>query len=395
MRVELKIDVIADFLSHYAKHSDSVYWLSSPDFKKIYYISPAYNKIWGRDVGLLYNNPKLWIKYLVGGESQSYDPIANMAYKIQAEGELAKFNETYQIMRPDGEMRWILDRGFPIYNEDTCCGVTGVAMDITEHKLVEENLKAANEKIEQLNKTLKIYAASQAHELRTPLAIIAMQVHGMGDFVKDLLVGYTLAKQAGLKVPTINSTALELLPKIINNVEAEVRRSNAIINTTLSQIDLYDKNIPMDDECSMQACVAKALSRHPFKDMAERALVHFEQEVDFTFLGSQTLMVHIIFNLLKNALHYIAKKHKGEITIALASHADSNVLTFTDTAEGIKVDKLEKVFEEFYSERERGTGVGLAFCKDVVQKFGGTMHCESVYGDYVRFIISLPKLPGA
>lgn len=282
----------------------------------------------------------------------------------------------------------------PLYDDEgNTIGVVGTSIDITERVELEQKLKTANQKIAQLNKTLKIYAASQAHELRTPLATIAMQVQGLGDFVDKLLEGYNIAKEAGLEVPAINKRALNLIPKVIGTVENEVQRSNAIIDTTLSQIDLHDKKIPIDQECSMRACIEEALARHPFQSDAERGLVHFDTESDFKFIGSHTLMVHIIFNLLKNALHYIHKNDKGNITITLTQGKLHNRLTFTDTAEGIKSENVEKVFQEFFSEREKGTGVGLAFCHDVVvNKFLGAIRCESVYGEFVSFIIELPAV---
>ena len=113
----LSLEAIADFLSKLAEKSESVYWLSSPDFKRIAYISPAYEKIWGRSRNILYAEPELWITYLHPDDVKNYHPIHLMAERVAKLGPAARYEEDYRILRPDGEVRWIIDRGFPIYDE--------------------------------------------------------------------------------------------------------------------------------------------------------------------------------------------------------------------------------------------------------------------------------------
>ena len=65
-------------------------------------------------------------------------------------------------------------------------------------------------------------------------------------------------------------------------------------------------------------------------------------------------------------------------------------IIFTDTAEGIPSELLEKIFDGFFTTKSDGTGAGLTFCKRTLVSFGGDMDCKSVYGEYTRFILSLP-----
>ena len=62
---KMTLDDIGGFLAKLSEKSSSVYWLSSPDFEKIEFISPAYEEIWGRSREELYANPELWITYLI------------------------------------------------------------------------------------------------------------------------------------------------------------------------------------------------------------------------------------------------------------------------------------------------------------------------------------------
>ena len=129
------LSIYGNFLSKLSENSDHVYWLSSPDFKKIQYISPAYEKIWGRSRDELYLNPETWITFLHPEDRDREHPIQEMAEKVARLGDAARFSAQYRIIRPDKEIRWIMDNGFPVFdNNGICCGVTGVAVDVTKEK---------------------------------------------------------------------------------------------------------------------------------------------------------------------------------------------------------------------------------------------------------------------
>src|SRR3989338_8160775 len=104
----LTLENIGSFLAKLAEKSISVYWLSSADLTKIQYISPAYEEIWGRSREALYQNPELWITYLHPEDAREHHPIQSMAERIKIAGEDARFEETYRIVRPNGEVRWVM-----------------------------------------------------------------------------------------------------------------------------------------------------------------------------------------------------------------------------------------------------------------------------------------------
>lgn len=103
------------------------------------------------------------------------------------------------------------------------------------------------------------------------------------------------------------------------------------------------------------------------------------------------LMSHVLFNLIKNSLYFIAKVRKGNITITVSSGAQQNTLLFKDTATGIPADKLPNMFKKFYSESDEGNGIGLHFCKNVIDAFHGQITCDSIEGEYTEFKLIFPK----
>ena len=74
--------------------------------------------------------------------SSRLSPYSCHGGKIATLGPKARYEENYRIVRPDGEIRWIMDKGFPIYNkEGKCSGVTGIAIDVTKEKLIPAPLQ--------------------------------------------------------------------------------------------------------------------------------------------------------------------------------------------------------------------------------------------------------------
>ncbi|MDO8705522.1 MAG: EAL domain-containing protein [Sulfuricaulis sp.] len=118
-----------------AENAKEVFWMTDPAIDKMIYISPAYEEIWGRRCQDLYNNSRNWVE---GIHPEDRERVLQAALKHHASGE---YHQEYRIVRPDGSLRWILDRGFPIRDKSgKVYRVTGIAEDITERKQAEEEI---------------------------------------------------------------------------------------------------------------------------------------------------------------------------------------------------------------------------------------------------------------
>lgn len=238
-------------------------------------------------------------------------------------------------------------------------------------------------------------AGSIAHELRTPLLGISAGASGLRHYLPALLEAYRLAKENKLPVQMIRPLHFDAMKGVLDRIEMEARHSNAIIDILLVNTRLSDSNNRNLTECSMAHCVETALQRYPFTE-AERTLVTWERGDDFIFRGSELLAVHVLFNLIKNALRHIAKSGKGTITLRIETSAQSNRLLFRDTATGIPPEVLPHIFTRFYtsasnSDSVLGAGIGLAFCRDVMHAFGGTIECNSTAGKFTEFALTFPQ----
>jgi len=229
-------------------------------------------------------------------------------------------------------------------------------------------------------------AGTIAHEMRTPLATIRNQSRILGRCLPELLAGYQLAVQQQLLAPTLGPAQLEYLCQINQYIETEINRSNFIVDMMLASARSGMLNPGDFANHSIKKCVDEALASYPF-ETAMRGKVQIRGGEDFTFFGSDVLLVYVLYNLFKNALHAIKAAGRGEVEIRLKGRQ----LMVTDTGVGIPDDILPHVFEPFYS--TGGTGLGLAFCRKVITAFGGHIQCESQAGKYTRFALSFPSRP--
>ncbi len=244
--------------------------------------------------------------------------------------------------------------------------------------------------------TMLAAASNIAHELRTPLLGIKSGVAGLQRYMPTLIQAYQLAKENNLKVETIRVAHFNSMMAVLSRIQAEVESSNTTIDILLMNATLTKSSQVARVWCSMAKCVETALDRYPFSAEEERKRITWDRSTDFEFLGSDTLMIHIYFNFLKNSLHAIARARKGDIEIWLVRGAHYNEVHFKDTGSGISALVMPQIFNRFYSwsdssEGEAGTGVGLAFCKSVIDNFGGSVSCRSILGEFTEFVIILPK----
>ncbi|MGF1457925.1 MAG: PAS domain-containing protein, partial [Leptolyngbyaceae cyanobacterium] len=174
-----------------------VFWVADFRIPKILYISPAYTETWGRSPDEVYQNYQLWAETIHPEDRQRV--IETAAQQLDQE----MLEQEYRIIRPDGSIRWIRDRGFAVRDEaGNPLRTVGIAQDITERRQAESAL-AANE------------AKLQSFVESNVVGIIFGDIHG-GIFTANdeflRIVGYTRADLEAGRLQWIEMTPPEYLP---------------------------------------------------------------------------------------------------------------------------------------------------------------------------------------
>lgn len=147
-----------------AEHIREVFWLFDWIERRVIYVSPAYEAIWGRSIEDLYHRYEEWAESVYPDDlTHAQNSFAQIARTGGGE------TREYRIIRPDGTVRWISDRGFAILDEESQVGrIAGIAEDITERKQAEQE-KILREKLESMIEM----AGAVCHELNQPMMAIS------------------------------------------------------------------------------------------------------------------------------------------------------------------------------------------------------------------------------
>lgn len=232
-----------------------------------------------------------------------------------------------------------------------------------------------------------------AHELRTPLGALQIAGQAFRRYLPDLLVSHRLAKEAALPVAELRPAHLEALERGMDTIEQEVGHAHTVIDMLLMAARPLDAQ--QAHPMQARAVVSEAVARYPYASRSEQDRVRLHDGGDFTLLGSEPLLTHVIFNLLRNALFHTGRAGKGEIAIRIERADGRGVIRVRDTGPGIPPDVLPRIFNRFYSYSEdrgsvAGLGIGLAFSREAVERMRGSISCRSRWGEYTEFLITFP-----
>ena len=222
-----------------------------------------------------------------------------------------------------------------------------------------------------------------AHELRTPLATVNL----MGDVLRNL---------AQNDLPESKRKKLE---ELATRLQTLVRSMNRQIDTQISNAQLL--RLPRERSPIMAAdLVHEVVGGYPYRSSRERDCVQVHLQQDFCFVGSRPLFAQVLANLVKNALHALAAggtaPQPGDLRIDVGLHRGKGRIAVSDRGVGIPHDKQARIFEPFYSTQiGAGSGLGLTFCKNVVETVHGQISVHSEPAQGTVFMIDLPLQTGA
>lgn len=242
------------------------------------------------------------------------------------------------------------------------------AQNLSDSRIEENNVKELNQlgisynkMLERLSEAFEIqrqFTANAAHELRTPLALMQVQL--------DL---YNSATHPGNDADTLQT---------IKMVTEQNDKLNRMVKTLLDMSEL--QSVGRDDKIILDAIVEEVLA--DLEPLAvEKNIKLIGKCEDATMIGSDILIYRLVYNLVENAIKY--NHPLGQVTVTAYQRNKHIYLSVEDTGSGIPKELRERVFEPFFrvdKSRSRelgGVGLGLAFVREIVRVHDGSICIKS------------------
>ncbi|WP_434763394.1 hybrid sensor histidine kinase/response regulator [Vibrio fortis] len=230
----------------------------------------------------------------------------------------------------------------------------------------------------------KSFGAGIAHEMRNPLSGLLTSI----DIIQSVLPN---PKQEPKTEYTLNHDDAVLLKKVSDDAMNIIHTGNETIDLLLTSIDENRISRSTFKKHSAQSIVSDAINSFSYKRSTDKNAISLDVQDDFEFLGSDTLFKYVMYNLFKNAFHHRSSED-FHIHITMGSDGTTNSVTVTDNGAGISSDVMRNIFQDFYTTGKSGSyGLGLPFCKKVMQAFGGDVQCQSELGEWSQFTLSFPR----
>jgi PAS domain S-box-containing protein len=189
-----------------AENIHDLFWIKTPDFKRVLYLSPMFESMSGRSAAERYQDQD-YQSFLDRIIPEDRERMA----EIMRRGTGAEFDVEFRIMRPDGSVRWIRDRGFPIRNQSgEIYRIAGIANDITERKLVDEALRESEERFRQLTENIREVFWLRSPDFKQLLYVSPMYEKVCGGSCESL---YAAGETLGAVHPEDRSRVLEMMER--------------------------------------------------------------------------------------------------------------------------------------------------------------------------------------
>lgn len=395
-----------------ANNITDAFWIRSPDMQEVRYVSPAFERIWGRPAKTLYGSPQKWVDFIVPEDREhvvrTFSGLTSHARSLDVE---------YRIARPDGEHRWVRVRGFQVRDsEGKLVCHTGIVTDTTERKLAQAELDAAHKQLMDasrragmaeiatnvlhnvgnilnsvtvsaglLRSTLR---TSRAQGLRSAVEMMNEHAGAMGAFLTQnekgrLLPGYmsgislALLQEQEEMIQELAHLArgIDHIREVVTTQQSHAGRAGVVTPARIA--DLAEDALRITGEALERDRVTV------IKDFGEVPRVKLDR----------SRVLQILVNLIGNAREALQSVPLESRQITLRAQAEGGLLRVSvrDEGEGISDAILSRMFAHGFTTRKHGHGFGLHSCAQAAAEMRGTLAVHSDGpGRGATFTLELP-----
>jgi PAS domain S-box-containing protein len=306
------------------------------------------------------------------------DRVNAAARRDAAIRERQTFHAEFRVIRPNGEMRWMLGVGRTVYDKVTGepIRMVGLNVDITEKKTNEEEAELQRKELTHLMRvaTLGGLSGGIAHELSQPLASILANA------------------QAAQLMLAASAPDLEHVGEILNDIVQEDYRAAQVIRHLRT---LLQKGERSEAAISLNELIGSVLQLLHSELIARNIKVYTELKAGLPPIsGDSVELQQVLINLIMNAIEAMASAPPSErgLSIVTAETNEGYVeASIRDRGPGISPDQLNRVFEPFITTKAGGLGLGLSICSTIVTIHRGRLNLRNASEGGVVATVLLPK----
>jgi len=304
------------------------------------------------------------------------DRAAREATMQKAVQEKSSYETEFRIVLPNGNIRWITGRARWVDDADgKPCRLLGVSMDATRRKEAEEEARRHHEQINRFSRAslLGEMTAALAHELNQPLSAIVSNAH------------------AGMRFIDSAKGNPQMLREILADVEADGRRADNILRNVRSTIK---RGSTVRNRIELNDVVTKVKHIVQSEAAARSCEVSTSLADDLPPVeGNLTQIQQVLINLVGNAFDAMNDTPVSNRKVELTTEHNGNDtvrVAVRDHGSGIPSGSREQIFQQFFTTKKEGLGMGLAIARSIIEAHGGDIAAENMNGDGARFSFTLP-----
>ena len=364
-----------------AENIQDVFWMATPGLERMVYVSPAYERIWGRNIENLYASPESYIEAV---HPEDRDRAREVSVTSASRGNA--WSSTYRVVRPDGSIRWVEERGFPLSDARGGWYLTiGVVTDVTDRKQAELEREKFEAQLRQAHKLEAIgtLAGGIAHDFNNILAPI---------------IGYS---EMAMEDAPHNSPMRSDLEQVIKAAHRarELVRQILIFSRRSDDVD----RVPMDLGTTVTEVLKLLRASIP-------STIEITQDIGKGMvLADPTQMHQVLLNLCTNASHALEDRGTLHVSLTEAELGERDNRSFaikvprpgkyfkvsvSDTGCGMNAETMQRIFDPYFTTKEvgKGSGLGLAVVHGIVKRHEGALRIRSEPGRGSTFDVFIPGI---
>lgn len=299
-------------------------------------------------------------------------PIYEAAFKHAVDGLDRDLELTYRIITPAGNVKHVHAVAHVMETVAARPVFIGAVQDITESKTSEEALTRARSELAHMSRvtTLSALTASIAHEINQPIAAVTTSAGACLRWLNRDQPEVQRAREAALRIEEDGRRAAEIIAHLKSFYKKDIlpQREMVSINDIVREMLVLLRSEADRHSVAMSTNLAADLP---------------------TVTGDRVQLRQVLMNLMLNGMEAMSERG-GELKISTRCDAVEVIVSVSDTGVGIPTDKMEEIFNAFFTTKAGGTGMGLAISGTIIESHGGRLWATVNPGPGATFHFTLP-----